>query len=58
MINNHAMLFAGALTFFTSAAALFVVLPFSKAAYGALLGVMILYAISFGMAKVWLTRKV
>ena len=44
-ITNDAFRLAGAVTFFTVAAALFVVLPFSFAAFYALLAVMALYSI-------------
>ena len=41
---------AGVVTFFTAAGALFVVLPFSREAFFALLGVMALYAVTFAAA--------
>lgn len=46
-IINAAFKWAGCITFFTSAAALFVLLPLSLDAFRALIGVMALYAVSF-----------
>lgn len=48
---------AGTVTFFTSAAALFVVLPFSVDAFRALLGAMILFALTFVAANRILERR-
>ena len=48
---------AGCITFFTAAAALFVVLPLSMAAFQALMGVMILYSLVFLTANFWLSKK-
>lgn len=48
---------AGEVTFFTSAAALFVVLPFSVAAFGALLAAMALFALTFLAANLVLERR-
>ena len=56
-ITNDAFRFAGAITFFTVAAALFVVLPFSFAAFYALLGVMALYGVTFLVAGFILSKK-
>lgn len=56
-ITNDAFRFAGAITFFTVAAALFVVLPFSFHAFYALLGVMALYGITFLVAGFILSKK-
>ena len=56
-ITNDAFRFAGAITFFTVAAALFVVLPFSFAAFYALLGVMAFYGITFLVAGFILSKK-
>ena len=47
---------AGIVTFFTSAGALFVVLPLSMAAFSALLGTMALYALSFAAVNLWLSK--
>ncbi len=48
---------AGTVTFFASAAALFVVLPLSMAAFKALTAVMLLYAASFFLTDLWLSKK-
>lgn len=48
---------AGMVTFFTSAAALFVVLPLSVAAFTALLCTMALYALTFAVVNLWLSKK-
>ncbi len=49
-ILHSAFQTAGLVTFFTAAGALFVVLPFSREAFGALLGMMALYALTFALA--------
>lgn len=46
-ILDAAFKWAGCITFFTAAAALFVLLPLSLDAFRALMGVMALYAVSF-----------
>lgn len=48
---------AGAVTFFTSAAALFVVLPLSMTAFKTLMATMILYCFIFVAANAWLSKK-
>ena len=48
---------AGAFTFFASAAALFVVLPLSMAAFRTLMATMILYCFIFVAANAWLSKK-
>lgn len=48
---------AGIITFFTSAAALFVILPFSFPAFYALMGVMALYAVCFLLANAILEKR-
>lgn len=48
---------AGTVTFFVSAAALFVVLPFSVEAFRVLMGVMILFALTFVAANRILERR-
>ena len=48
---------AGAFTFFASAAALFVVLPLSMAAFKTLMATMILYCFIFVAANAWLSKK-
>lgn len=48
---------AGFVTFFASAAALFVVLPMSMDAFRALLGAMVLYAVVFVGASAGLSKK-
>ncbi len=48
---------AGGVTFYASAAALFVVLPLSMDAFRALTAVMMLYAVAFIAAYVWLSKK-
>ena len=56
-IARTAAQFAGILTFFASAAALFVVLPLSMAAFKVLMAVMVLYAASFYLSNLWLSKK-
>ena len=56
-IARTAAQFAGVLTFFASAAALFVVLPLNMAAFQALMAVMVLYAASFYLSNLWLSKK-
>lgn len=56
-IVNESFRLAGVVTFFTVAAALFVVLPFSFAAFYSLLGVMVLYSVAFLLADVILSRR-
>lgn len=48
---------AGAITFVGATAALFVLLPLSMDAYYALIGVMIVYCLSFLLCRLWLSRK-
>ena len=48
---------AGLVTFFASAAALFVVLPLSMDAFRALFSAMILYCLIFLAANAWLSKK-
>ncbi len=48
---------AGGVTFFASAAALFVVLPLSMDAFRALLAAMILFCLVFVAANAWLSKK-
>ena len=55
-IARTAAQFAGVLTFFASAAAMFVVLPLSMAAFQALMAVMLLYAASFYLSNLWLSK--
>ena len=56
-IARTAAQFAGVLSFFASTAALFVVLPLSMAAFQALMAVMVLYAVSFYLSNLWLSKK-
>lgn len=56
-IVHQSFAIAGGVTFFTSAAALFVVLPFSVAAFRALMGAMILFALTFFAADQILERR-
>lgn len=56
-ITRSAAQFAGVLTFFASAAALFIVLPLSMAAFQALMATMILYCFTFVAANAWLSKK-
>lgn len=48
---------AGGVTFFASAAALFVALPLSMDAFRALLAAMILFCFAFVTANAWLSKK-
>ncbi len=57
-ILHSAFQTAGVAAFFTAAGALFVVLPFSQAAFYALLGMMALYAVTFVAACMVLERRV
>jgi len=56
-IARTAAQLAGVITFFASAAALFVVLPLSMAAFKALMAVLLLYAASFFLSDLWLSKK-
>jgi len=56
-IKQNAFFFAGFFTFFAAAAALFVVLPFSRAAFFALLAVMVVYALAFLAAVAYYSKK-
>lgn len=56
-IARTAAQFAGVFTFFAAAAALFVVLPLSMTAFQALMAVMVLYAASFFLSNLWLSKK-
>lgn len=56
-INRTAFFFAGAFTFFASAAALFVLLPVSMAAFYALLAVIAVYALAWLVSSLWLSRR-
>lgn len=56
-ITNQAAQFAGVVTFFVSAAALFVVLPLNMAVFGTLIGIMVLYFLSFVAANLWLSKR-
>lgn len=56
-INRTAFFFAGAFTFFASAAALFVLLPLNRGAFSALLAVIIVYALTWLAASCWLSRR-
>ena len=47
---------AGVITFFAATAAMFVVLPLSMAAFQALMAVMVLYAVSFYLSNLWLSK--
>lgn len=55
-IANQSFQAAGMICFFLSAAALFVVLPFSFAAFQALLGTMVVYAVSFLLANFYFSK--
>ena len=55
--NRHgALYFAGLFTFFASAAALFVLLPISRAAFYVLFAVIAVYVLTFLLASLWLFR--
>ncbi len=56
-IRYKSFAIAGGVTFFTSAAALFVVLPFSVAAFWGVLGTMALFGVSFAVSNLVLERK-
>lgn len=56
-ITRTAFQAAGAVTFFASAAALFVVLPLSMAAFQTLMATMVLYCLSFLAASAWLSKR-
>ena len=58
MIIHTAFRLAGIITFFTAAAALFVVLPLDMGAFRALFGVMILYAACFVVSSAWLSKRI
>ncbi len=56
-IRYKSFAIAGGVTFFTSAAALFVVLPFSVAAFWGVLGTMALFGVSFAVSNLVLERR-
>lgn len=56
-IVHSAFEWAGILTFFAVAAALFVALPLSRAAFQALFGVLVLYALAFAGANLYFSKK-
>jgi len=56
-IVQNSFRYAGIVTFFASAAALFVVLPLSRPAFFALLGSMVVYAVTFLIANIALERR-
>ena len=56
-IVNDSFRLAGSITFFTSAAALFVVLPFSIPAFCALMGTMVLYCVTFLVSNLILSKR-
>ena len=56
-IVNDSFRLAGTVTFFTSAAALFVILPFSIPAVLALLGSMVLYCATFVVSNLILSKR-
>lgn len=56
-ITQTAFRLAGMVTFFVTAAALFVLLPLSVEAYYALLGVLALYALVFLAVNLWLSKR-
>lgn len=49
---------AGVITFFVSAAALFILLPLCVQAYYTLLGVLALYALTFLAVNFWLSKRI
>lgn len=56
-ITQTSFRLAGVITFFVTAAALFVLLPLSVEAYYALLGVLALYALAFLAVNLWMSKK-
>lgn len=56
-IVNHSFRLAGQVTFFGSAAALFVVLPLSRPAFAALLAAMAVYALVFFAGDLYYSQK-
>jgi len=56
-IARTASQLAGVVTFFASAAALFVVLPLSMAAFEALTAAIVLYFLIFVTANIWLSKR-
>lgn len=56
-IIHKSFAIAGGVTFFTSAAALFVVLPFSVEAFWGLLGTMALFGVTFAVSNLILERR-
>ena len=55
-INRTALFFAGMVTFFVSAAALFVLLPLNRGAFCALLAVIVVYFLCYIGAAIWLGK--
>lgn len=56
-INQSALLFAGAVTFFACAVALFVLLPINMGAFFALFGAIAVYALTWIAASIWLSKR-
>ncbi len=56
-IVHSAFEWAGYVTFFAAVAALFVTLPVNMAAFRALMGIIVLYALLFLLFCLWLERK-
>lgn len=54
---SKAVFFAGMVTFFASAAALFVLLPINIGAFWALFGVIMIFTVMFFGATVWLDKR-
>lgn len=57
-ITQTAFRMAGIITFFVSAAALFILLPLCVQAYYTLLGVLALYALTFLAVNFWLSKRI
>lgn len=56
-IVHRSFAIAGGVTFFTSAAALFVVIPFSVETFWGVLGTMALFGVTFALSNLILERK-
>lgn len=56
-ILHKSFAIAGGVSFFTGAAALFVVLPFSAAAFWGVLGMMALFGVTFAVSNLVLERR-
>ena len=56
-IINQAFQFAGLFTFFAAVASMFVLVAVSKAAFGAVFAVVVVFAVAFALSNFYLSKK-